>query len=175
MSDPTTLESERLLQALSDGEWIVLPTDAGAVLAADLFNATACARLRATAPEGRPVVLLARAEHLDALAADLSADARILVRRFLPGPLALAFRPSPLAPAWALLEEGLVALSAPGSPPTARLIAGFGRPLLSVACWLEGEAQAPPATILDVTRRPARILRSGTPDRGALERYVLLE
>jgi tRNA A37 threonylcarbamoyladenosine synthetase subunit TsaC/SUA5/YrdC len=107
----------------------------------------------------------------------LSIDAQVVVKRLLPGPLALAVRPSPMTPPWALLPSGLSVLSVPADPDTVQILRSFGLPLLCFAVAQEtGEdARYGEATVLDVTARPARIIREGLPSRTDLERYILME
>jgi tRNA A37 threonylcarbamoyladenosine synthetase subunit TsaC/SUA5/YrdC len=162
-------ERAALIQALAASETVTLPVDSGAAQAVDLFQRDALVQLRAAHPSSIPVVLAADTEHIDALAADLSADTRVAIQRCLPGPLALGLRPTGLVPCEARFGEGLVAVSVPAHSEAAALIREFGHPLLAISI----DAVGP--TILDMTRRPARIVRAGLPERVALERYLLLE
>lgn len=182
----TAEASRRVADILQSGGQIVLPTDSGYMRAVNLFHAEAVSRLRASCGEETiPVALLACAEHIEALAAEVSADARIVIRRLTPGPLAVALKASALVPATAHLPGGRVALSVPKAACVAQAADRLGAPLLGAPCarddfdtalLLDAGALAPAQpTVLDMTRRPARILQAGTPQRAVLERIVLLE
>lgn len=178
--------AQRAADILLSGGQIILPTDSGYMRAVNLFHAEAVSRLRTSCGEETILVaLLARAEHIEALAAEVSADARIVIRRLTPGPLAVALKASPLVPAAAHLPGGRVALCVPEAACVAQAADRHGAPLLGAPCarddfdtalLLDAGAHAPAQpTVLDVTRRPARILQAGTPQRAILERIVLLE
>jgi tRNA A37 threonylcarbamoyladenosine synthetase subunit TsaC/SUA5/YrdC len=166
---------------------VVLPRDIGYVLAADLFQTDSHAELLGNPKEKIPAVLVADVDHLGALTGSLSTDAQVIIHRFLPGAVQLAVHPSSLVLATALMENGLVALGVPSQPVTRDVIAEFGRPLLTVPCP-DGPSDSRTAaaidvgplsqtvsTVIDITGRPARLLRVGVPERGTLERYILLE
>jgi tRNA A37 threonylcarbamoyladenosine synthetase subunit TsaC/SUA5/YrdC len=103
----------------------------------------------------------------------------------MPGSLSIALTASPLMPTAALLPGKRVALCAPAIPVVAQVAERLGAPLLGVyggrnasdTDMLLDAGELPPAqpTVLDVTRRPARILQAGAPERAILERIVLLE
>jgi tRNA A37 threonylcarbamoyladenosine synthetase subunit TsaC/SUA5/YrdC len=182
----TAQAAQRAAEILLSSGQIVLPTDSGYMRAVHLFHAEAISQLRAScAQETIPIALLATAEHVEALAAQISADARIVVRRLTPGPLAIALTASALIPAAAHLPGGRVALCLPKVPAVVQVADRLGAPLLGVPCSRDDLGSAvlldagelPPAqpTVLDMTQRPARILQAGAPERAILERIVLLE
>jgi tRNA A37 threonylcarbamoyladenosine synthetase subunit TsaC/SUA5/YrdC len=178
---------QAVMDALRKGLCVVLPRDIGYVLAVDLFQTESHAVLLGSPKEKIPAVLVADVDHLGALTDSLSTDAQVIIHRFLPGTVKIAVHPSSMVPATALMENGLVALGVPSQPVARNIIAEFGRPLLTVPCP-EGPSDSRAAavldvgplsqtvaTVIDVTVRPARLLRVGVPERGTLERYILLE
>lgn len=159
------------LDTLQRGEVIDCLTDAGMVWAAGAFHPGGVSALQGKEADWLPVLLLASVEPLEAIASDLSADARIVIRRLLPGALAIAVHPSPLIPPNLLLPNGLLGVSVTSLTETVRLIEALGQPLVT----LSPHKNPVHATLLNVTERPARFLREGVPARESLEKYLLLE
>lgn len=117
------------VDAVRRGELVVLPTDTVYGVGADAFDAVAVGRLLEAKGRGRqmpPPVLVADAGTIDALAIEISAYARRLVRSFWPGPLTLVLRAQPSL-AWDLGDtNGTVALRMPDHEITLELLAQTG-------------------------------------------------
>lgn len=174
VEDATVESITRALESLHSGGVVRFSGEMGRTLAADLFHESARSSLeRATesATGVDRVIMLANVEHIDSMASNLSPDARIVIRRMLPGPLSLLVNPSPLVPSDALTESGMAILSVPRDPIATRLLTELGHPLLALVEAESGRG----GTVLDVSIRPARIVREGVPGRAELERVILLE
>ena len=120
---------EQAQQALDQGEVIVLPTDTVYGIGADAFNPDAVAKLLSAKGRGRhmpPPVLVGSQEVLDALAIEVSPEARALAQAFWPGGLTLILQAQPSL-AWDLGEtQGTVALRMPDHPFTLQLLGKTG-------------------------------------------------
>ena len=182
---------EEALAALQRGDLLTVEIESGLVLAGDLFTASGDAlrtywRDAGTITEEEPfkpiltllTILVESVDQIEAFAADLSNDGRVVAMRLMPGPLALVVAPSDLAPASAFNRDAqgapFVALSASKLLPIVDLLRTFGRPLLTIPWKRPGETHPTSAgAALDVRRRPARLLRTGSPTAEQLSRYVL--
>ncbi|WP_420799091.1 L-threonylcarbamoyladenylate synthase [Nesterenkonia muleiensis] len=181
------IESAR--QAIGRGEPVVLPTDTVYGIGVDAFNPQAVAVLLAAKGRNRtmpPPVLIARAEVMEALAADIPETARALAETFWPGGLTLILRAQPSL-AWDLGEtRGTVALRMPADETALELLGAVGPMAVSsanrtglaaattaaaaqemlaesVAVYLDdGErARQRASTIVDCTRENPVVVRDG--------------
>ena len=121
----------RLAGVLRRGGLVAVPTETVYGLAADAFDARACARIYRA--KGRPatdplIVHLAAAADLETVAEGNDA-ARRLADAFWPGPLTLVLPRRPAVPA--LVSAGLpsIAVRVPAHPLFRRLLRRVGRPL----------------------------------------------
>ncbi len=188
------------VRALEKGGLVVLPTDTVYGIGADAFSPTAVGRLLEAKGRGRqmpPPVLVANPGMVNALAVDVSPQARALVEAFWPGALTVILRAQPSL-AWDLGETaGTVALRMPANACALALLERFG-PLAvtsanltgqpaaqdiasaeayfgaDVAVYLDDGASAGPvpSTIVDATGSELRIVREGVLDRGRLAEVV---
>lgn len=180
---------DEAVNALGRGGVIVLPTDTVYGIGADAFNPDAVNALLAAKGRGRqmpPPVLVGHPGTLDALAVEISDDARALAEKFWPGGLTIIFKSQPSL-AWDLGEtNGTVALRMPDHPTALALLKRTG-PLAvssanktgqpaaftareafvqlqdSVALYLDG-GQVPggvASTIVDATGDNLRVVRQG--------------
>ena len=182
--------------ALSRGEAVVLPTDTVYGIGADAFSPQAVAVLLAAKGRSRampPPVLIGRPEVMDALAIDVSADARALAQAFWP--LILEAQPSLR---WDLGEtHGTVALRMPADELALDLLTATG-PLAvssanrtgmpaatsvteaqqmlaeSVSVYLDDgdRSSSTASTIIDATVTPPRVVRSGALPLAELQAVV---
>lgn len=131
-------------EALSRGKLVVLPTDTVYGIAADAFTPEAVAALLSAKGRTRhkpPPVLIAEAMTMDALAAEVSADAQALAERFWPGPLTLILTAQPSL-MWDLGEtRGTVALRVPDHPLAIALLKRTG-PLAVSSANVSGQEPA---------------------------------
>ena len=180
---------EAAVTAIRAGSLVVLPTDTVYGVGADAFDPAAVGRVLAAKGRGRdmpvPVLVSARAT-LDALALGVSAAARELVEQHWPGPLTLVCKAQPSLQ-WDLGDSrGTVALRMPDCELALALLARTGPLAVSSAnrsgsraastareamavlgdaieVYLDGGPLAVdvPSTIVDVTSRLPKVLRSG--------------
>lgn len=175
--------------ALGAGRLVVLPTDTVYGVGADAFTPAAVAALLEAKGRGRqqpPPVLIGDAMTMEALATEVSAEARALAEAFWPGPLTLILTAQPSL-MWDLGEtHGTVALRIPDHPCALALLKQTGPlavssanrtgepPALTCAdaaaqlgdaidVYLDGGATPGqiPSTIIDCTIGPPLILRAG--------------
>jgi L-threonylcarbamoyladenylate synthase len=120
-----------LARVLRRGELVAVPTETVYGLAADALNARACRKIFTA--KGRPandpliVHILARGD-LDRIARPNDA-ARILARKFWPGPLTLVLPRQPAVPDVVSAGRSSVAVRMPRHPLFRRLLKLGGRPL----------------------------------------------
>ena len=118
----------RAREAIEAGELIVLPTDTVYGLGADPTRKESVDRLLTAKGRGRDKpspVLVASVEQAEALATDVSAEARILMAAFWPGALTIVLPARQLG--WDLGEtNGTVAVRMPNDPFTLKLLHDVG-------------------------------------------------
>jgi L-threonylcarbamoyladenylate synthase len=139
---PADAESiARAASRLRQGAVIAFPTDTLYAVAARAGDPEAVARLYAVKrrPEAQPLVLLVRGEAEFAKLAELSDEARRLMRRFWPGPLTIVL-PSRSE------GGGNVAGRAPDHPVALAILEAVGEPLASSSA---NRAGAPPPSDAD--------------------------
>lgn len=188
------------VEAIQRGDLVVFPTDTVYGVGADAFTADAVMKLLNAKGRDRqkpPPVLINDPMVLDALAVDISPQARALARRFWPGPLTLILQAQPSL-VWDLGEtRGTVALRVPDDLCARALLERTGplavssanktgeEPALtcagaqeqledSVAVYLDGGITTGqiPSTIIDCTSEVPKILREGAIDRETLAQVV---
>lgn len=176
-------------EAVRAGELIVLPTDTVYGIGCDAFSPAAVRDLLEAKGRDRavpPPVLIGSLATLDALARDLSDQARALVAEFWPGPLTLVCREQPSLQ-WDLGENrGTVAIRLPDDPIARRILELTGPLAVSsanrtghppaidadqaeevfgdtVAVIVDGgpSALGEASTIVDLTGDHPRVLRAG--------------
>lgn len=187
--DTISAAINQAVDVVRDGALIVLPTDTLYGLAADAFDHDAVAKLLATKGRGRnmpPPVLLPHARTVDGVADQIDDTARKLMAEFWPGPLTIILYAHPTLK-WDLGDsEGTVAVRVPRDDVTLELLNQTGPLAVSsanrsgapaattaaaaqetfgdaVAVYLETGSAASTigSTIVDCTRTPCHILRTG--------------
>jgi L-threonylcarbamoyladenylate synthase len=123
---------ESAIAALGRGEVIGLPTETVYGLAGDASNPDAVRRVFAL--KGRPadhpvIVHLGDPSWLDQWAREIPWSARILAKRFWPGPLTLILRRSPAVSDLVTGGQDTVGLRVPSHPAALAVLRGFGRGL----------------------------------------------
>jgi L-threonylcarbamoyladenylate synthase len=188
------------VNAVQEGQLVVLPTDTVYGVGADAFNPAAVTALLAAKGRGRnmpPPVLVGSTRAAAALTESLGAFGQDLIDEFWPGPLTLVFRSSPTL-MWDLGDTmGTVAVRMPLHPVALDLLrrtgpmavssanrhglpaaaaAGDARDQLgdAVEVYLDGGPCAGnvPSTILDLTGTVPRLLRAGALSVDALRKIV---
>lgn len=128
---PTPAALRRLAAALRRGELVALPTETVYGLAAHALDARACRKIFTAKrrPADDPLIVhvasLRAAEEL----AEFNAAARVLAKKFWPGPLTLVLPKKPVVPAIVTSGQATVALRAPAHPLARRLLRLAGVPL----------------------------------------------
>jgi L-threonylcarbamoyladenylate synthase len=188
------------VEAVQQGQLVVLPTDTVYGIGADAFTPAAITALLAAKGRGRnmpPPVLVGSVRAAAALTASLGAYGQDLIDEFWPGPLTLVFRSSPSL-MWDLGDtQGTVAVRMPLHPVALDLLRRTGPMAVSsankhglsaaavveeaqaqlgdaVSVYLDGgpSADSVPSTILDLTGMVPRLLRPGGIGIDALRKVV---
>ncbi|MFF9243963.1 L-threonylcarbamoyladenylate synthase [Streptomyces sp. NPDC014776] len=125
----TTSDIEKAAGVLRDGGLVALPTETVYGLGANAEDPVAVSRIFQV--KGRPpnhplIVHLGRAEQLDDWVEDVPATARLLARRFWPGPLTLVLRRGRRVPLEATGGLETVAVRVPDHPVALALLSAFG-------------------------------------------------
>jgi L-threonylcarbamoyladenylate synthase len=188
------------VNAIQQGQLVVMPTDTVYGLGADAFTPVAVASLLAAKGRGRnmpPPVLVGSVRAAAALTESLGAYGQDLIDEFWPGPLTLVFRSSPTL-MWDLGDTmGTVAVRMPLHPVALDLLRRTGPMAVSsanrhslpaaavveeaeaqlgeaVAVYLDGGpcADSVPSSILDLTGTVPRLLRAGAISIDELRKVV---
>ena len=197
--DPAILA--RAAAILRAGGLVIYPTETVYGLAADALSPEAVQRVfhAKGRPAAQPLpVQIGQAADIDSLAQDIPAEARALIAAFFPGPLTLVLPRRPAVPDLVTGGGETVGLRMPDHPVALGVLRAFGGPLvcpsanitthpapLSAAdalADLEGRVDLildggpttdrTPSTVLDLTTRPARLLREGKLSRAVLAEFV---
>ena len=191
----------RAAEILRAGGLVAFPTETVYGLGADASNPQAIARLYAVKgrPAEHPVIIhFDTAQSAFAWAREVPDEARKLAARFWPGPLTLLLKRSALAGDFVTGAQDLVGVRVPSHPVARALLAQFGRGVAApsanrfgrvspttaahvsddlgsdVQMILEGgDAEVGiESTIVDLTGKPAVVLRPGRISRQELEEVL---
>ena len=197
--DPAILD--RAAAVLRAGGLVVYPTETVYGLAAAALSPEAVQRVfdAKGRPAAQPLpVQIGQAADIDALAQDIPAEARALIAAFFPGPLTLVLPRRPAVPDLVTGGGETVGLRMPDHPVALGVLRAFGGPLVCpsanltthpapmsaedaladldglVDLILDGgpTTDRTPSTVLDLTTRPARLLREGKLTRAVLAEFV---
>lgn len=175
---------------LASGGVIAFPTDTFYGLGADPMNPKAVGRIYAikNRPVHKPVlVLITSLKQLDDFAAEISPEAKKLIRAFWPGPLTLLFKAKPHLPQNLTAGSGKIGIRLPANAFTLELIRRIGHPLTAPSANPSGSGNLSDAkkvmqalgdkvdliidggqthetaasTVLDITVHPPKLLREG--------------
>jgi len=176
---------EEALEVLGSGGVVAHPTETVYGLGADPWDPEAVEKVRRIKgrAEGKGFILvISDLGMLEGLVDEAPETFQVLAERFWPGPLTLVLKAGPEAPSWC---EGTVAVRVPGHEGLRKLIATFGRAIISTSANSSGGRPAetadevvrnlegvdlildggrcsgPPSTILDLSSGRPRILRRG--------------
>ena len=176
-------------QHLAAQEVVALPTETFYALAADPFSPEALGRvfaLKQRAPHKAVLILVASPDMLLEVAREVPEVAQILMARFWPGPLTLILPGRDGLPGLLTGGTGTIGVRWPRQEVTCRIIARLGYPVTGTSANrtgappLTGAAEIArdfpevplivdagpcpgglPSTIIDLTRRPPRLVRAG--------------
>ena len=186
---------------LASGDVVAFPTETVYGLGADAANAAAVAKIFALKgrPSNHPVIVhIASAQALDEWAIDVPESARLLARRFWPGPLTMILKRSAKVPSAVTGGQPSVGLRCPSHPMAQELLREFARvgsgaiaapsanrfghvsPTTAEHVREEFGAEVPvldggacevglESTIVDLTRPEPALLRPGGITRGQVE------
>ncbi|MCJ7511330.1 MAG: L-threonylcarbamoyladenylate synthase [Dehalococcoidia bacterium] len=186
---------------LKGGGLVAYPSDTVYGLGAAASDERAVARVFAV--KGRPSekalpLLLAEAEDMAPLCAEVPAAAKLLVEHFWPGPLTLVLRRSPTFHSAALGGGEKVALRVPDHPLLRELIRALGEPITGTSANRSGRPSCRTAaeveeeladavdliidggpsragqesTVVDITEDTPRIMREGAISRREIEKVL---
>ncbi len=185
--DPGVVQTADCIRS---GGVVVYPTETVYGIGADPFNSSAFERifsLKGRETEKGLILLIRGRRDLDALVADVSRAAELLMDAFWPGPLTLIFPASPNLPAHLLGPTSTIALRMSDAPVASSLLQHAGRPVTSTSANRSGQPPARsareafddlgsdvdlildggtapdsrPSTLVDVSVPHPRILRPG--------------
>ena len=191
----------RAVEVLRAGGLVAFPTETVYGLGANALDADAVRRIFAAKgrPATNPVIVhVATIEQVALVASDWPDDAARLAAAFWPGPLTLVLPRRPEVPDVVTAGGPTVAVRIPAHPVALRLLEALGLPIAApsanrsnrlspttaehVYADLNGRIDllldAGPtsggieSTVVDVTTRPARLLRLGLIDPAAIERII---
>jgi len=197
-TEPSIAEAAAVLRS---GGLVAFPTETVYGLGADGLNPEAVARIYTAKgrPSNNPLILhVADIDGARALVASWPPEAQVLAERFWPGPLTMVLAAAPHIPEIVRAGNPTVALRCPAHPVALALIRATGRPLAApsanrsqgispsraehvvkslgsrVDLVLDGgpTKAGVESTILDLSRRPFRVLRPGPLAPSLLEALV---
>ncbi|MFL6210111.1 MAG: L-threonylcarbamoyladenylate synthase [Pyrinomonadaceae bacterium] len=194
--DPTSPEAPAVAAAarlLSQGRVIVYPTDTTYALGANALDPAACRLIFEL--KGRPAdkpmhVVVSDLEMAEEYVV-LNEPARILARKFLPGPLTLVLTKKEIVPDLLVAGRQTLGIRIPDNKICLMLAQQAGMPITATSANLSGQEniysinelveqfgsrldqvdliidqgplpQRPPSTLIDLTVSPPKILRAGT-------------
>jgi L-threonylcarbamoyladenylate synthase len=186
---------------LHRGGLVIFPTETVYGLAADALSEEAVRRVWEVKgrPSDKPLpVQVADVDGLRLLWREVPEDLIPLIRAFMPGPLTLVYWRSALVPDVVTAGADTVGVRIPDHPVALALLRAFGRPIVAPSANLSGEEPPSrvedvsprlleqvdvvidagntgggvPSTVLEVTTRPARVLRAGALPTTELRKYL---
>lgn len=193
----------RAAAVLRGGGLVAYPTETVYGLAASAFVPDSIARVfdAKNRPFSQALpVQIADADEIATLARDVPSEARSLIADFFPGPLTLIFFRLPTVSLVVTGGGNTVGVRMPAHPVALAVIRAFGAPVVCPSANLTGRRAPQSAadvledlderidlildggptenrtasTVLDVTTRPARLIREGKISREELENYLEL-
>jgi len=193
---------ERVRQALAAGEAMTYPTETSYGLGGNALSAALVAavyRLKGRERDKPLLLLVDGGAGLERWARDVPSAARVLIKRFWPGPLTLVLRAAPGLPAHLANRRGTVALRWSPHPAIAELLALGGVPLIGTSANRSGgpslhsveavlgafpgepllaldggpTSAGAPSTVLDATVLPFAVLREGAVSIAAIREALV--
>ncbi len=188
---------------LRAGGLVAYPTETVYGLAASAFTDSSVARVfdAKGRPVGQPLpVQIASVDAVETLAQRVPDAAKQLLADFFPGPLTLIFWRQPAVSLTITGGGETVGLRMPDHPVALGVLRAFGAPVVCPSANMTGRRAAmsaadvledldgridlvldggpttdrTPSTVLDVTTRPAQIVRAGKISRAVLEAYLAI-
>lgn len=192
---------QQAVGVLAGGGLVIFPTETVYGLAADALSQEAVLRVWEVKgrPADKPLpVQVANVDGLRLLWREVPDDLLPLINAFMPGALTLVYWRSALVPDVVTAGADTVGVRIPDHPVALALLRAFARPIVAPSANLSGDPpprrveEIPslllervdlvidagdtgggvPSTVLDVTVRPARVLRAGAIATHELRKYV---
>ncbi len=192
---------QRASDVLHRGGLVIFPTETVYGLAADALSEEAVRRVWEVKGRSwdKPLpVQVADVDSLRLLWREVPEDLITLIRALMPGPLTLVYWRSALVPDVVTAGADTAGVRIPDHPVALALLRAFGRPIVAPSANLSGEEPPSrvedisprlleqvdlvidaggtgggvPSTVLDVTTRPARVLRAGALSTSELRKYL---
>jgi L-threonylcarbamoyladenylate synthase len=185
-----SLAVDRAAALIKTGGVIVYPTETLYGLGADAGNREALRRVYDIKGRegGKPLLIIVDSfDRLEPLVKGVTAQARLLIKKFWPGPLTLVFSASANVPDELTAGAGTIGARVPSHEFCRALVRAVGRPITSTSANRAGERtpdnipaikdalpegidlyvdagvlpSAAPSTVVDVSISPPRLLREG--------------
>jgi L-threonylcarbamoyladenylate synthase len=198
---PDTEVVERASLLIREGKVVVYPTETLYGFGADAGNVDAIRRINALKgrEEAKPVLVIVDTyETLRPFVAEITREARALMRAFWPGPLTLVFKASQTASSELTAGTGTIGARVPSSKFCRELVAACGRPITSTSAnragapplagieeirnafphgvhlFIDGgkRLSGAPSTVVDVSASSPRLLREGAIPWDHIERSL---
>lgn len=190
---------KKAVDVIKQGGLVIFPTETVYGLGADALNPRAVKKIFKV--KGRPVkkaliIHVSKKSTIDVLAKDIPRQARMLVRKYWPGPLTLVLKKKKIVPGIVTGGGDTVAIRMPDHPLALKLIRAAGpivgpsanfygkkpprtvkeispKLLKSVDAVLDGGKAKTgiPSTVVDFTKTPPKIVRKGS-ICGKIEKYL---
>jgi tRNA threonylcarbamoyl adenosine modification protein (Sua5/YciO/YrdC/YwlC family) len=184
---PEPRKIRRAVEALEAGEVIAYPTDTVYGLGCDLFNKKAVDRLYQIKQMDRSHNLAFICADLSEIARYAIVENQVyrVLRRFLPGPYCFILEATREVPKIVHMKRKTVGIRVPDHQVILDVVRGLGRPIISTTAQRPGEdpfvdpkeldmafkglalvldagaGGMIPTTVIDLTKRPAEIVREG--------------
>lgn len=193
-------EAERIIKA---GGLVAYPTETFYGLAADALNPKAVKKIFKAKgrPEGKAlIILISKIEELNKIARAVTPAAKLLIKKFWPGPLTLIFKKKAIVPQETSAGGHTIAVRISSHPVALALARACKRPITATSAnlsWrlphrtalgvfkefknsplidllLDGGATffKKPSTLLDATKKPPQIVRDGAIPAKFLKKYL---
>ncbi len=156
---------------IADGGLVAFPTETVYGLGASAFDTGAAKKIYAA--KGRPsdnplIVHIADKLQLSDIAAEITDEAKIVIDKFMPGPITIILKKKPTVPDTVTAGLQTVAIRFPSNETAQRLIKAAGVPIAAPSANLSGKPSPTTAAhvIADMTGRIDAIIDGGACDVG---------
>lgn len=189
-NNPEKAKIKRAASAIKAGGTVIFPTETVYGLGADPYNDAAVRKvfkLKGRSFSKPLAMIVSSREQIKPLVKNISPTARILMDKFMPGPITLVFKKSKMIPDIVCAGEKTIGIRMPDHRITRALIKACGMPLVATSANRSGKMPATTAssaykqlkgadvlldggrskikkasTVVDVSGKKTKILRQGT-------------
>ncbi len=179
---------EKVVEILKNGGVVAIPTETVFGLVADATNKEAVERIYEIKqrPKEKPFTVFPHSKEWIEKAAEIDPAVKILIEKFMPGPLTLVFKATDGAPETVVSDAGKIGIRIPDHSFVKDLLARIDFPLASTSANISGQPPMfsykdverklgnlvdfvypedadgnQPSTVLDVSKNPPVLLRKG--------------